>query len=69
MNRAENEEEESFSRILAHEISVAGIVEKEKENIVNMDSSCLYEMMTTLKEIRDISRDSLNTKKKLVQML
>ena len=37
--------------------------------MISMDSSCLYEMMTTLKEIRDISRDSLNTKKKLVQML
>lgn len=34
-----------------------------------MDSSCLYEMISTLREIRDISKESLITKKKLVKLI
>ena len=44
-------------------------MEKEKENIISMDSSCFSEMMITLREIRDISKESLLTKKKLVRLI
>ena len=42
LKRINNEEEESFSRILAEEASVEGILGGDKQNIVSMNSTCLY---------------------------
>ena len=69
LKRVDNqEEEESFSQILANEVSLAQS-RKEKENLISMEGSCFIEMVSTLREIRDISKESLITKKKLVKLL
>lgn len=34
-----------------------------------MDGSCLYEMVTTLRQIRDLTKESLITKQKLVKLI
>jgi len=70
LKRVDNqEEEESFSQIMANEVSLAKNSVNMKENMVSMDGSYFIEMVSTLKEIRDISKESLITKKKLVKLL